>query len=59
MLTELLIFLAFVVIAFVGVLILCNSIIKRYGDDIKLTIPLSVILFIGVLNYLVFKFLQL
>lgn len=59
MLTELLIFLAFVVIAFVGVLILCNGIIKRYDDNIKLTIPLSVILFIGVLNYLVFKFLTL
>lgn len=58
MLTELLIFLAFVVIAFVGVVILCNTIIKGH-DNIKLTIPLSVIFFIGVLNYLVFKFLTL
>lgn len=58
MLTELLIFLAFVVVSFVGVIILCNTIIKRLGD-IKLTIPLSVIFLIGLLNYLVFKFLQL
>jgi len=58
MLTELLIALAFVLIAFVGVVILCNTIIKGH-DDIKLTIPLSVIFFIGILNYLVFKLLQL
>lgn len=59
MLTEFLIFLAFVVIAFVGVVVLCNGIIKKHNGDINLTIPLSVILFIGVLNYLVFKFLTL
>lgn len=58
MLLELLIALAFILVAFVGVVILCNVVIKGH-DDIKLTIPLSVIFFIGILNYLVFKFLQL